>query len=153
MTGNSQGVTKIDPEIHTQWEHFPHQADMGIRGYGSTPSGAYEQAALAMIAVITNPELVGPSERVEVHCEVDDPELLLVDWLNAIIYEMAIRKMLFSRFEVSIDGSRLEGKLWGEAVVVEKHHPAVEVKGATFTSLRVAQEADGRWVAQCVVDV
>jgi tRNA nucleotidyltransferase (CCA-adding enzyme) len=29
----------------------------------------------------------------------------------------------------------------------------VEVKGATYTALRVAQEADGAWVAQCVVDV
>ena len=126
---------------------------MGIRGYGATPSKAYEQAALALTGVITNLELVEPSKKVEVHCEGDDPELLLVDWLNAIIYEMATRKMLFSRFEVSLEGARLEGKLWGEPVVVEKHHPAVEVKGATFTSLRVACEADGRWVAQCVVDV
>ena len=126
---------------------------MGIRGYGSTPSEAYEQAALALTGVVTSLELVNPLENVEVHCEVDDPELLFVDWLNAIIYEMATRKMLFSRFEVSLDGPRLEGRLWGEAVVVEKHHPAVEVKGATFTCLRVAHEADGRWVAQCVVDV
>jgi SHS2 domain-containing protein len=147
-------VTQIDPkQIHTQWEHFPHEADMGIRGYGSTPAEAFEQAALALTGVITDPEHVDSSEKVEVHCEVDDLELLLVDWLNAVIYEIAIRKMLFSRFEVSIDGPRLEGKLWGEPVVVEKHHPAVEVKGATFTSLRVAREADGRWLAQCVVDV
>jgi tRNA nucleotidyltransferase (CCA-adding enzyme) len=154
LNGNSQGVTQIDPEQNsTQWEHFPHEADMGIRGYGSTPSEAYEQAALALTGVITDPEHVDPVEKVEVHCEVDDPELLLVDWLNAVIYEIATRRMLFSRFEVFIDGPRLKGKLWGEAVVVKKHHPAVEVKGATFTSLRVAQEADGRWVAQCVVDV
>ena len=147
-------MTKIDPEqIHTQWEHFPHEADMGIRGYGSTPAEAFEQAALALTGVITDPEHVDPSKRMEVHCEVDDPELLLVDWLNAVIYEMAIHKMLFSRFEVSIDGPRLEGELWGEPAVVGKHHPAVEVKGATYTCLRLAQEADGRWVAQCVVDV
>ena len=31
--------------------------------------------------------------------------------------------------------------------------PAVEVKGATMTGLRVAQERDGSWVAECVVDV
>ncbi len=126
---------------------------MGIRGYGSTPAEAYEQAALALTGVITNPFSVYPSEKVEVHCEVDDPELLLVDWLNAVIYEMAIRKMLFSRFKVSIKGPRLEGELWGEQVVVEKHNPAVEVKGATYTNLRVVCEPDGSWVAQCVVDV
>jgi len=38
-------------------------------------------------------------------------------------------------------------------VDIARHRPAVEVKGATYTALRVAQEADGAWVAQCVVDV
>ena len=126
---------------------------MGIRGYGSTLEEAFEQAALALTGVIANPFSVYPSEMVEVHCEVEDQEILFVDWLNAIIYEMATRRMLFSRFEVFIKGPQLKGKLWGEEAVVEKHHPAVEVKGATFTSLRVACEADGSWVAQCVVDV
>jgi tRNA nucleotidyltransferase (CCA-adding enzyme) len=78
---------------------------------------------------------------------------LLVDWLNALVFEMATRRMLFSRFEVEIGAGRLRALAWGEAVDVERHKPAVEVKGATYTSLRVAQEADGTWVAQCVVDV
>lgn len=154
MTGTSQEMAHIEPNpAPARWEHFPHEADMGIRGYGSTPAQAFEQAALALTGVITDLDTVDPSERVAVQCEVDDPEVLFVDWLNAIIYEMATRQMLFSKFEVAIEGSRLKGQFWGETVVVEKHHPAVEVKGATFTSLRVACEAEGRWVAQCVVDV
>lgn len=147
-------MVAIDPEqTQPRWEHFPHDADMGIRGYGATPAEAFEQAALALTGVITDLDSVDPSQQVEVQCEVDDQEVLFVDWLNAIIYEMATRRMLFSKFEVTLEGPRLQGKLWGEAVVVEKHHPAVEVKGATFTCLRVAHEADGRWLAQCVVDV
>ena len=126
---------------------------MGIRGYGSTLEEAFVQAALALTGVITRPELVEPLQKVDVQCQVDDRELLLVDWLNAIIYEMATRKMLFSRYEVSIDGPVLRGKLWGEPADVDKHQPAVEVKGATFTSLRVACETGDRWLAQCVVDV
>jgi SHS2 domain-containing protein len=66
---------------------------------------------------------------------------------------MATRHMLFGRFEVRIDGDQLEGRAWGEPVDVARHHPAVEVKGATLTQLRVAKEPDGTWVAQCVVDV
>jgi SHS2 domain-containing protein len=41
----------------------------------------------------------------------------------------------------------------GEPVDVARHTPAVEVKGATLTELAVRQEADGTWVAQCVLDV
>jgi len=77
---------------------------------------------------------------------------VFVDWLNALVYEMATRNMLFCRFEVQIDGQRLEGKAWGERVNVTRHQPAVEVKGATYTALRVSLEK-GSWLAQCVVDV
>ena len=80
-------------------------------------------------------------------------ELLLVEWLNAIIYEMAVRKMLFGWFAVRIDDGRLEGTLWGEPVDVERHAPASEPKGATYTALRVAKNSDGIWSAACIVDV
>ncbi len=126
---------------------------MGVRGRGRTPAEAFEQAALALTGVVTDLHRVEPETRVEVVCEEDDPELLLVDWLNRIIYEMATRGMVFSRFEVMIEGARLTGRLWGEPVDVAKHQPAVEVKGATFTDLRVTQTEDETWIAQCVVDV
>ncbi len=125
---------------------------MGVRGYGATQAEAFEQAALAMTAVIADPERVDPREKISIECEAPDDELLFVDWLNAIIYEMATRKMLFSRFEVIIDGTRLNANAWGEKTDVFRHSPAVEVKGATYTTLRVAEE-NGEWIAQTVVDV
>lgn len=136
-----------------RWEHFEHMADIGVRGVGATREQAFEQAALAMTAVITDPALVAPTEAVALDCEAPDGELLLAEWLNALVYEMATRRMLFARFEVRIDGQRLHGRAWGEPLDVARHGPAVEVKGATYTALRVAREAGGRWVAQCVVDV
>lgn len=136
----------------TGWEHFPHGADVGVRGWGTTPAEAFEQAALALTSIATDAE-VKPKISVEVKCEAPDIELLFVEWLNAIIYEMAIRSMLFGRFEVRIDGSMLKGTLWGEPVDVARHAPACEPKGATYTALRVAKEPDGTWSAACVVDV
>ncbi|OGI45845.1 MAG: archease [Candidatus Muproteobacteria bacterium RBG_16_65_34] len=135
------------------WEHFPHEADVGVRGIGATPEQAFEQAALAMTAVIADPATITPTQAVAIEAEAPDMELLLVDWLNALVYEMATRKLLFSRFEVHIDGQVLRGRAWGEPADAAKHQPAVEVKGATYTALRVAQNPDGEWVAQCVVDV
>lgn len=137
----------------TSWEHFPHQADMGVRGVGPTKEAAFEHAALAMTAVITDPASVAPLQAVPIVCEAPDDELLLVDWLNALVYEMAMRKMLFNRFAVRINGHSLQATAWGEPVDVARHQPAVEVKGATYTELSVKQDRQGRWVAQCVVDV
>ena len=77
---------------------------------------------------------------------------MLLDWLNAIIYEMATRNMIFSRYEVRIVGSRLDGIAYGEAVDRERHEPAVEPKGATLTELSVTETDEGV-MAQCVIDV
>ncbi len=134
------------------WEHFPHDADVGVRGFGPTPAAAFEQAARALTAVVTHAE-VEPSTSVEVRCEAPDIELLLVEWLNAVIYEMAVRRMLFSRFAVRLEGTRLDGTLWGEPVDVARHAPACEPKGATYTALRVGEQPDGSWSAACIVDV
>ncbi|KAB2943176.1 MAG: archease [Hyphomicrobium sp.] len=134
------------------WEHFPHGADVGVRGWGATPEEAFEQAALALTAIATDAE-VKSNISVEVRCDAPDIELLFVEWLNAIIYEMATRSMLFGRFAVRIDGSRLDGTLRGEPVDIAGHEPVCEPKGATYTSLRVAKEPDGTWSAACVVDV
>ncbi len=102
---------------------------------------------------MTDDALVRDAERVAIACEAPDDATLFLDWLNALIFEMATRQMLFSRFQVAIDGGRLEGAAWGEPADRERHSPVVEPKGATWTELDVAQDADGRWRAQCVVDV
>ena len=135
------------------WEHFSHQADMGIRGRGPSKAEAFEQAALALTAVITDPKTVQPIDCVMVRREDADDELLFAEWINALVYEMATRKMLFSRFRVALSGPSLLGEAWGEPVDIARHQPAVEVKGATYTELQVRQESDGTWIAQCVVDV
>ncbi len=139
--------------MNAHWEHFEHGADIGVRGLAPTKAGAFEQAALALTAVITDPARVRPAETVEIACEAGDDGLLLAHWLNALVCEMAVRRMLFGRFEVRIDGTRLAARIQGEPVSVARHDPAVEVKGATCTALRVARRDDGFWLAQTVVDV
>jgi SHS2 domain-containing protein len=140
------------PRVMARWEHFPHAADVGLRGFGKTAAEAFEQAALALTAVVTTAEIATKTE-VQVSCQAPDLELLFVEWLNAIIYEMAVRNMLFSRFSVRIEGTQLNGMLWGEPVDVQRHQPACEPKGATYTALKVAEGADGAWSAECIVDV
>ena len=132
---------------------FPHDADVGVRGYGRAPAEAFANAARAMTSAITPLAKIAPREAVEVSCSAPDLEILFVDWLNAVIFEMATRKMLFSAFDLSIEDGGLRGTLSGEAVDVGRHAPSVEPKGATLTGLSVRQETDGRWIAECIVDV
>ena len=136
-----------------RWEHFEHAADMGVRGIGPTCETAFEEAAMALCATITDPALVHPDVLVEMSCHAADTEFLFVDWLNSLIAEMSARRMIFSKFSVTISNGHLHGRAWGEAADPERHHPAVEIKGATLTELKVFQNREGIWTAQCVVDV
>ena len=146
------------------WETFSHEADVGVRGCGATRGEAFAGAAMAMMAAICDPARVAAREAVSVACSAPDEELLLVDWLNALVYEMATRRMLFSRFEVDIQGDSAAGpgcgsaihltaKAWGEPANAARHRPAAEVKGASYCELAVRQRRDGLWLVQCIVDV
>ena len=137
----------------TGWEHYPHPADVGIRGFGRNLDEAFVNAARAMTAVIEDLEKIEPKFCVTIKCSDLDIELLFNSWLSRLLYEMSTRVMLFSHFEVKIENSFLTAKAWGEKIDRKKHHPTVEVKAATFTDLKVVQQSDGSWLAQCVVDV
>ena len=137
----------------TGWEHFEHQADIGLRAWGPDLAAALEQAGLALTGVVTEPEAVTPNVPVALECRGADTEFLLVEWLDALIYAMATRRMLFGAFEVAVDGLSLRATAWGEPVDRARHQPAVEVKGATLTGLRAERDPQGVWVLECVVDV
>ncbi len=134
------------------FETFEHDADIGVRGRGATLAEAFANAGRALTSVLTDPAGVREVLSVEIACEAPDADTLLFDWLNALVYEMATRRVVFARYEVSIEGRKLRARAFGEPVDVSRHHPAVEVKGATWTGLRVAREGRGR-VVECVVDV
>lgn len=136
-----------------RFEHFVHGADIGVRGIGATLEEAFAQAARALTAVMVDPETVAPRETVTIACSAPDRETLLVDWLNALLFETATRHMLFAQFAVRIEGDRLEATAAGEPIDPARHQPAVEVKGATMTELAVRPLPEGGWLAQCVVDV
>ena len=135
------------------WNHIEHGADIGLHATAGTREGLFETMGEALTAVITDPASVRADQRVDIHCEAPDDGMLLVDWLNALIYEMATRRMLFGKWRVALDGHKLDAVVKGEIVDRARHRPVVEVKGATYTALSIDEDAAGNWHAECVVDV
>ncbi|HAT6976882.1 TPA: archease [Legionella pneumophila] len=138
--------------LNKYWEHFTHEADIGVRGVGPTLADAFEMGALALTNVVTDTALIKPVLSKKIHCEAPDEEILFTDWLNAVIYNMQIHNMLFCEFHVQLNRFALDAVIKGEKVNQKKHQPVVEVKGATYTELKVDKNNDS-WIAQCVVDV
>ena len=134
------------------YETFEHEADIGIRGLGGTIEEAFANTALAMYSVMVRIDAVKPLEKRLISASAPDMELLLVEWLNALLSLSDIERMVFSKFEVKIEAASLSCIAWGEKLDRMRHEPNVEVKGATYHLLRVGKE-NGRYIAQCVVDV
>jgi len=144
------GIAGAEPGV--DYETFEHQADIGVRGFGASLEEAYANAAAAMYSVMADIGRIEQRESRAVHVTAGDREQLLVEWLNALLALSDIERMVFSRFEVLIEGNDLSGTAWGEKLDRPRHEPKVEVKGATYHLLKVAEES-GRYTAQCVVDV
>lgn len=149
----TNAMTDPDPTTQARWEHFAHEADIGVRGFGPDLPTAFAQAAIALTAVVCDPSIVRPLKSRTFECEAPDREMLLVEWLDALIYAMVTEHMLYSQFVVQVSGKRLHARALGEQLDLARHHPTVEIKGATLTELSVRQAGDGGWLAQCVVDV
>lgn len=149
--GQGTRVKEQSPE-QKKYETFEHEADIGIRGFGKSVQEAFEHAAIALYSVIVKVEMIEPREKRVVTVSAPDHELLLVEWLNALLAFSDIERMVFSKFAVKIDGTSLTGTAWGENLNRKQHEPKVEIKGATYHLLSVNKN-DFTFTAQCVVDV
>lgn len=135
-----------------RWEHFAHGHEVGVRGIGPTRECAFEQAAVALSAISTDPARVRPGRVVVIGCAEPGDLPLLVSWLNAVVFEMSARRMVFVRFAVRIEGHAIAARAWGEEVDAIRHGPAALPRGASFAAAALGPGADGAWRAQCVVE-
>lgn len=142
-------------EIEASYEIFEHGADIGIRGIGKDIPQAFENGAKAMFSIIIeNFSAVYPIEKINISCISFDIESLFTAWLNTLIAQADINNLMFKDFKVdAIKDFALEGSAYGEPFNPFRHRKGVEVKGATFTELKVFRRTDEVWIAQCVVDV
>jgi SHS2 domain-containing protein len=85
--------------------------------------------------------------------EFDEPdrEIALLRWLNGLLAEARIERLALGRFQIEREGNHWHGTAWGNRWRDDSER-GTEVKGATFTMLRVRQ-VDSAWESQCVIDV
>jgi SHS2 domain-containing protein len=152
------GPPGVGQRTRVEFEQFEHGADVGVRGFGSTPAEAFRGTAHALFALLAeSPSSIRPVVEERFELEATGLEELLVAYLNELISLSDTKHLVFGDFEVEILGGgaapfRLWARARGEPFDPGRHESTVQPKGATYTAVRVAREAE-RWVAQCVVDV
>ncbi len=135
------------------YETFEHTADLGLRIRSADLNTLFAEAAQALFsALVENLDAVAPLRRLDVTIAGNDREYLLFDWLKELLYRFDAEHLLFSRFEVQVTDTGLQGSAWGEPLDRERHELAHEVKAITYHGLRVEQTPDG-WLAEVIVDI
>ncbi|MHA2202607.1 MAG: archease [Candidatus Hodarchaeales archaeon] len=135
------------------YEYFEHQADIGIRGKGTTLAEAFEQAALAMFEIMVETRELQVNKPQSVEVEGNDLNELLIAWLSELLFLKDVEGKMFSRFEIeSINKNKLAANVYGEPIDPSRHKLKLEVKAATYTQL-IIEKKDDNWIAQCLVDV
>ena len=115
-----------------------HTADIGVVAYGQTLAEAYANAAYGMFAIIAELKNVKEVESREVELYEDDPEALLFEWLNRLLYVFDVEKLLFKRFDITdFDGRRLKAVCYGEKYDPSRHQIKLGVKSATYHMMKV----------------
>ncbi len=126
--------------------------ELKVQGVGPTLGAAFAEAALAMIALVSDPAAIRLEEEIEIDCAAPNAEQLLVEWLNAVLAGMAARRMVFGAFNVDTDGFQLHATASGEHVSPEGQAPAIDIKGATLKDLTVGEDPQNGWRVQCILD-
>jgi SHS2 domain-containing protein len=134
-----------------RFEFIEHTADIGFRAYGSTLAEAYANAGYALFTVITDPETVREVESRKVELQEDNPEALLFEWLNILIYLFDTETILFKRFEINhFEDGELSATCHGEKYDASRHELKTGVKSATYHMLEVDRE---RKLVQVILDI
>ena len=142
-----------DEEIPVQmYDTFEHEADIGIIGYGLNLEEAFENAAKALFDIMFDLKSVVESKEWRVQCAASDQEALFIEWLNELISLADMDNLVFSRFNVEIMDNHLKGIAFGEPLESSRHKPKVQVKGATYSSLKISRK--GKYITvKCILDV
>jgi len=131
-------------------------SDLAFVAHGATVEAVFAAAAQALLAAtVEDPDSVERRERRSVTLEEPDLELLLLRFLNELVYLRDAEEVLLHADRISVTrnaGARLESELAGERIDPGRHALAAEVKAATAHGLRVASTPAG-WTAAVTLDV
>ncbi len=139
------------------YRHLEHDADIGILGIGATIEEAFEQGALAMFAVQLDPDTVVKKRELEVEVSAGGLPELFVELINELVAladlnDLALAELRLHELRETEEGWALKAKALGEPLDPDRHGLRTEVKAATYSGLRLTEEADGYHI-QCVLDI
>ncbi|MCS7300103.1 MAG: archease [Fimbriimonadales bacterium] len=135
-----------------------HTADKGLEVEASSLPELFETAARGLFHLMIKPEAYPPTESVRIELAAPDLEMLLVKWLNELLYQFEVYHRLFSQYrEVAVQeqAGRWQLTALAEYRPVEPQQlewDGAPVKSVTYHGLRLEHDSE-LWRLRLFVDV
>jgi len=141
-------VTTVKP-----FEIIDHTADIGIVAYGADIKQVFANAALGLFNLMADLGNLKEDTKREIELSAEDVEVLLVEWLNELIYISDVEHIIFKRFEINeLSNTQLRATCFGEKIKPGQHRLKREIKAATYHMLRLNKE-NGSYKVQIIFDI
>jgi len=126
------------------FEIIDHTADVAIAAYGADMKAAFANAALGMFSIITDIKKVDQKTIRDVEVTADEIKVLLVSWLNELLFICEVEKLLLKRFDISkLDDTRIAARCYGEKLNPKRHRIKTEIKAATYHMTEIEAKRGG----------
>jgi SHS2 domain-containing protein len=140
-----------------RFEFLEHTADAYIAAYGRNMAEAFENAALAMLEVMTDTKKIEPVVEDSFDVSAEDEYALLYSWLEALLVKFDAEEMLYSKFNIlSLEHKdsdcRLKAKACGEKFDAQRHPSKVGVKAVTYHRMEVLKKP-GKVTVRFILDL
>lgn len=140
-------------EPRASFREIEHTADLGVEITAATFPALVAASGEALFALIADTRDICRREEIIVSASGDEPEELLHAWLCELLARFNIEGFVGKKCVIDqITADRVEGKIRGEKLDLNRHRFRTEIKGVTYHEFRVWQE-DGLWRARIIFDV
>ena len=135
------------------FEIIEHTADIGIVAYGTDIKQVFANAALGLFNLMADLDNLKEGVKREIDLSAEDVEVLLIEWLNELIYISEVEHVIFKRFEINeLINTRLKATCFGEKIKAGQHRLKREIKAATYHMLKLNKE-NGSYKVQIIFDI
>ncbi|MCS7208461.1 MAG: archease [Fimbriimonadales bacterium] len=135
-----------------------HTADKGLEAQASSLPELFETAARGLFRLMIDPDAYPPTETTEIELTAPDLEMLMVKWLNELVYQFEVHHRLFSRYSavcVEEQGGRWRLRAQAHYRPIEPQQlewDGAPVKSVTYHGLRLERDSE-LWRLRFFVDV
>ena len=123
-----------------RWQEIDHTADLALHLWADDLRDLFVTAARGMFSLIVALDTIQPERATAIALEAPDVEILLVDWLNELLYLAEVEGVAFTFFEFEhLSATELQATVRGGPITDYLSY----VKAATFHNLAVARTLEG----------